>query len=341
MVEEAISFWTEIQRFEDLLTADPASLCFAPLSELYRKLGLLDDAISVAKKGCDLHPDYPGGFFALGTACLDKGLKDEARLALERVVSLNPDNVRAQRFLGQLYVEAGDNALAERALAQVLQQNPDDAESALLLRSIAPETGAESDEELLEEAEIIEELTELVEEPQEFEAVPGEPPPYPGPESEVSGFPYGSEFPEDPELSVAPGVSETSEVPVVAAPEVLEVPEVLPAPEASRVQEAALQRDPLTTATLAELYVSQGFLDKAIAIYQELLAADPGNHSNRLRCTELKTALERQKAIPPGSAPASPFQAGELPGESAPPGGAAEAELSRWLENIRRRRDGV
>jgi len=389
MVEEAISFWSEIQRFENMLIADPRSLSFAPLSELYRKLGLLDDAISVAKKGCDLHPDYPGGFFALGAACLDKGLKEDARPALERVVQLNPEHVRALKLLGQLYVEIGENLLAKKMLQQVLEQNPEDTESSLLLHSLTmvdevalPEVALEEeaaeaeeiadDEEILEELEVIEELDEILEDE------PLEP-------------------------------LELSEASAAEAAEPFGFSDDLAAFEPAAAPESSLNppRDPHTTATLAELYVSQGFLDKGIAIYQELLATAPENQGYRLRHAELKVALERQQeeaagapaavsefaspaeetlevdeelpaweevAAPvksvgdlAGSAPAAAQEPAGLAGEFAPldeevatpsqpelapqgaapaaaeavPAGAAEAELSRWLENIRRRKDGV
>lgn len=382
MVEEAISFWSEIQRFENMLIADPRSLSFAPLSELYRKLGLLDDAISVAKKGCDLHPDYPGGFFALGSACLDKGLQEDARPALERVVQLNPEHVRALKLLGQLYVEIGENLLAKKMLQQVLEQNPEDAESSLLLHSLTmadevelPKVALEEepacldeiagdDEEILEELEVIEELDEILDdeplEPLELsEASAAEP-------AELFGF---SDNLAAFEPAAAPGSTQIS------------------------------PRDPHTTATLAELYVSQGFLDKGVAIYQELLAAAPDNEGYRLRHAELTEAFERQQEEAAGApaavlefaspeedtleieelpaweevgdlaelAPAaaqepaglarefaplaeeiaSTPQPSELAPQSAPAAaeavsaGSAEAELSRWLENIRRRKDGV
>jgi tetratricopeptide (TPR) repeat protein len=403
MVEEAISFWTEIQRYEDMLAADPQSYCFAPLSELYRKLGLLDDAIYVAKKGCDLHPDYPGAFFALGAAYVDKGLKQEARAALERTLVLNPDNFRAQKLLGQLYVEVGEIAQARKALEQVLRQNPDDTESALLLHSIASSTaGAPSDreivedeaifedeevvedeeifedEEILEEAEVIEDLTELFEEQAEPEhqvEVKVEKPEWPespmAPETpetpETSGAPESTESTLFPEFLDAPEVPEFTEAPEVPffadfldTPETPEFTSFLDTPEAPEftgfletpvVPEPAAQhlsRDPLTTATLAELYVSQGFLDKAIAIYQELLSADPGHHAYLLRSAELKAERQRQKDAELGPAPATltkppaaQVAKAQQAQEEAAVHGSTEAELSRWLENIRRRRDGI
>jgi tetratricopeptide (TPR) repeat protein len=356
MVEEALSFWTDIQRYEDMLAADPQSLSFAPLSELYRKLGLLDDALSVAQKGCALHPEYAAGLFALAAACHAKGLKVEARSALERVVQIAPDHAAAQKLLGQLYVEAGDNEKAQRALGQVLQQNPEDAEVALLLRSIAtapaPATEAvTSDEEYLEEAEVIEDLTELFDEPESGAAEI----------LEASEVPEVSKVPEVPEvLEVLEVLNDWSIEEVDEFDDLDEVDEAreVMAPAAPAAREEDFQhpsRDPLTTATLAELYVSQGFLDKAIAIYQELLAADPGNHSYLFRRNELLAVRERQKEVQCSPAPVPPLAAAVPVAASADAAsaaasagavaadqtGAADAELYRWLENIRRRRDGL
>jgi tetratricopeptide (TPR) repeat protein len=273
---------------------------------------------------------------------LDKGLKDQARVALERAVLLSPENLHAQRLLGQLYVEVGENRLAQKALGQVLQHNPEDSEIALLLRSIAVAPGsAASGEECLdlEEADVIEELTEVLEEPYETvtesavaESVTAPPAASFVPENfEITDFPEFSEFAEFTEV---PEVSEVPEVP--------EVPEIFEVVETTEVQGAPEPaRNPLTTATLAELYVSQGFLDRAIAIYLELLVADPANHAFRLRCTELKAVQERQKEAAFTPAPEAGNGSPVSPEKSSAPQRTVDAELSRWLENIRRRRDGV
>lgn len=392
MVEDALSFWTEIQRYEDMLAADAKSLCFAPLSELYRKLGLLDDAIMVAEKGCAAHPDLPAGFLALGTACYAKGLAGQARSALERAVALQPNHLQALKLLGQIYVEQNEVVLARKVLEQALQQDPDDLESSLLLNSVATTPSHEEPEEVLEDLEIIEELEEVVEEMVE-EGV-------------------------EPALSQAPAAAAPLADDDIWAIEDLEEVEVEP----SSPRSEAATPDPLTTATLAELYVSQGFIEKALGIYRELITAHPSNSQYRLRCAELQEMLELQqmpaepagaaKGLAAATAPSVaelqeetdeletgwdvPVETGEpvepegmpeaerssklvipaaleMPAElefpataeaafaidspavmeepalealetkSAPSAGAGEVEvvLQRWLENIRRRKDGV
>lgn len=386
MVEDALSFWTEIQRYEDMLATDAKNLCFAPLSELYRKLGLLDDAIMVAEKGCAAHPDLPAGFLALGAACYAKGLAGQARSALERAVALQPNHLEALKLLGQLYVEQNEVVLARKVLEQVLKQDPDDMESSLLLNSVAVTPSQEEHEEVLEDLEIIEELEEVVEE--DFTA-----PLRPAVE---------------PARPQAPAAAAPLEDDDIWAIEDLEEVEVEPLPQ--QRSEAATP-DPLTTATLAELYVSQGFIEKALGIYRELITAHPSNSQYRLRYAELQEMLElQQMPVEPAGAAKGPAAAAELLEEtddleadwdvpvepevmpaaeptyeqvipaaletpaklefpataeaafaiespavmeepalevletrSAPAGGAGEveAELQCWLENIRRRKDGV
>lgn len=345
MVEDALSFWTEIQRYEDMLAADSKSLCFAPLSDLYRKLGLLDDAISTAQKGCAAHPEYALGFVALGNALYAKGQAAEARQALEKATALNPDHIQAMKVLSQIYAELGEISLARQVLGQLLKRDPDDLESNMLMSSLASAPAsapaAAPEEELLEEVEIIEELEEVIEEPA----------------PEAAAAPKSAQ-PASAAVPVAPP-AHVDELEDIWAIEDLEEPGLAQSPTTELPQKPSAAPDPLTTATLAELYVSQGFLEKAIGIYRELLTAHPSNRQYRLRCEELVEIMEappvmevpisveettvaaafagmespaEQEAAPLEQAPAS---------EAAASGEDLESALQRWLENIRRRRDGV
>lgn len=351
MEQEGPSFWADIKKFEDTLEKDPNSYCFAPLSELYRKVGMVDDAISIATRGCELHPEYVGGYMALGRAFFEKGMNAECRQALEKVIRVTPDNLLAQKILGQIYIDAGDVAAAEESLKTILAQNPDDTESRILLNSLSRIAGAreqpaaeteekhtseieitgiekacnefltgEDDEEIvdLSELEIVEELTEETE--------------------QVEELPYSSE---------------SDQI----------VPDIFSGGETER-------KDPLLTVTLAELYVSQGFLERAKAIYSELLEADPDNAELKNRIVMLGEVLPQGQANadeslskPDYSDPVAEAEMGasiaadsllmesggissvdeHLSSRDRYPGGNEQHiihTMEIWLENIRRRRDG-
>jgi type II secretory pathway component HofQ len=69
-----------------------------------------------------------------------------------------------------------------------------------------------------------------------------------------------------------------------------------PPPPPPRTEAApAAEADELTSSTLAELYFNQGFTDKAIEVYRQLLQREPGNERGRTRLAELE-ALERRLA---------------------------------------------
>jgi tetratricopeptide (TPR) repeat protein len=85
--------------------------------------------------------------------------------------------------------------------------------------------------------------------------------------------------------------------PVLAVPEPVKEPEpVLPTaeipiqPSVPESEQASDQADDFTTDTLAELYIAQGFYEKAISIYERMLADKPDSKG-------LKDKLERVRAM--------------------------------------------
>jgi tetratricopeptide (TPR) repeat protein len=70
----------------------------------------------------------------------------------------------------------------------------------------------------------------------------------------------------------------------------------------------------LLSPTLAELYLNQGFPDKAIEVYRRLLEREPGNERARTRLGELERA--------PAAATPAPVEA---PPPAAAPRGEADA----------------
>ena len=305
MAQEVHSFWTDIKKYEDILLNDPKSLCFAQLSELYRKSGLLDDAVDVAKRGIEAHPDYVGGHLSLGRAYFDKGQKADSRDVLERVVRLTPENYIAQKLLSQIYLEQNNVELAEKTLQTVLALNPDDVECRLSLEALSRSSVSMAvspswceDEEDLEDAEIVED---------DLPALEG----------------WGGEPPSAPD------------------------------DEDTGSDAAGPIRDPLTTATLAEIYLAQGFHDQALKIYRELSVAAPGNDEVLRRIAEIELKKAESLSPPAGPETAAPSTCAEPPvvlTEATSPShpftetgleshqDRVVATLEQWLESIERRR---
>ena len=136
----------------------------------------------------------------------------------------------------------------------------------------------------------------------------------------------------------------------------IEEEEFLRDPHTDRTQpidneEENQEADELTSETLAELYLNQGFIDKAIKVYQRLLLDDPENKRISLKLQEL------------GFIPAAPVEAEPLyekeevlvpepvPEERVESFGASDLSrraegrkrkintLENWLTTIRRERD--
>lgn len=242
-MQDSDSFWTDIKKLEEQLAKSPDSFCFARLSDVYLKVGLVEDALHVARQGVMKHPGYLSGQRALSLACHAKGLNNEALAALKLVTEALPEDVPSQKLLGRLYTEAGNQDAACQAFRTALEFAPDDVECRIeiefLERSARVTEFAfepDEDEEIIEDLEIVEEFDVLEENQPE------------------SGF----------QFQVTPSESDT-----VAAP----------------------HHDPLSTGTLAELYVSQGFIHKALEIYRAILADNPEDLATAERVAELE-ALE-------------------------------------------------
>lgn len=116
-------------------------------------------------------------------------------------------------------------------------------------------------------------------------------------------------------------------------------------PESSPSESSPSPAD-LDTATLAALYVRQGLFDRAVSVYERMLARDPGN-------TRLAVALEETRRLAreatrprPGGTPQAPPPPSAPPAPAASParvavaGGAAPASASDGI-SIREQLRGI
>ncbi|MFQ5877870.1 MAG: tetratricopeptide repeat protein [Acidobacteriota bacterium] len=323
-----------IASLKEKMARDPFSRAFLQLAEEYRKAGEFEEAVRVCKEGLARHPGYHTARIALGRTYLEAGELENARASLAEVVELAPENHLAGKLLAEVQRRLGDAAGAIATYRAILQHYPGDREVRMLLEDLL-QAGGPGDA-----------------------AGPGgaEPDLDYRPEDLGGPAPPGARLPER-------GAAEPA----------LEPPPAPPAPAAGVAPLAAAERpspaereglpgavdedepDALQTNTLAELYLRQGLVDRAIEVYRSMLRVDPGNGRARRRLEELSS----RRVVAPGapSTAADAPRAGRPPDAGvgrpdspagppwprtagrAGPGPAKVERLERWLDAVLRRSD--
>jgi tetratricopeptide (TPR) repeat protein len=303
--------------------ADKKSRLFLTLAEEYRRLDMVDAALSVLREGLKHHAAFAPAHVVLARCLVAKGQLSLAQAELEPIVKRSPDNLMAGKLLAQVLQDRGEATRALqvlRTLAPFAATDPEVGERMAALESrvqparaapVAPAAEAALPVEA-ETHETGEFLTGDFESPGgtsaalrsaappklpsglpfDFGGGPGSPGPVAQPiESppSASGLELESEAGLDIEMATPLDVDlfGGDDLPPPPRPEPLDANLLAPRGEAAPAQ------DEFTSMTLAELYESQGALAQAAAIYERLLAARPED-------AELRRAVARCRAAPSG-----------------------------------------
>lgn len=122
---------SELERYLRIFQENPDSRVFAPLADLYRRLGRLREAEEIVKEGMERHPYYAGGRVAYAHILLDSGRLDLALQESSQVVTYYPDNLLARKILIRVLGGMGHLDRAERefsalkALAPQIASDPE------------------------------------------------------------------------------------------------------------------------------------------------------------------------------------------------------------------------
>jgi tetratricopeptide (TPR) repeat protein len=207
------------------------------------------------------------------------GRYDEAIHVAREGLRLNPHYVSGKMALARALYENGDVDPARELLDAILLTAPDNLLANRILAAIClaqeDRTGAEGALRKLLEVDPTDARSKKLLD--SISAAPPSPPP----------------APEPPAAAAEPGPPPEPE-PVV--PEPPAVPE--PEPEAAR--------EPVPTATLAELYLAQGHLEEALRVYRELAVSHPANPLFREKILEVEGRMvaRRKPASKPAAVPA-------------------------------------
>lgn len=109
---------------------------FAPLANEHRKLGELEQAITLCRTHLPQQPHHVSGHIVLGQALFDAGDVSDARGTFEQALDLDPENLIALRFLGDIARSQGEYLTARQWYERVLEADPRNDEIAKLIREM-------------------------------------------------------------------------------------------------------------------------------------------------------------------------------------------------------------
>lgn len=251
---------------------NPQSQVFAPLAESYRKLGLIDQALDILRRGMRLHPNYPLAHLCLANCYFDLEKYDLCYKTLQPLVSKNLENLSLQKLFATACLK---QARFEEALATykyVLFLNP-------------------KDQKIQEQVKLLETQLEggVPEKVQETSS----------PEKEVETVSLSDAFLEEDSRGLAGWVrKDFSQGNPEAEVEKTEEAEgwtfsegSFPLPEKTKEKEREKSQDPVVTHTLVDLYCAQGYHEKGLEILQKILLLNPDDRKTQERLNQLQKMI--------------------------------------------------
>jgi tetratricopeptide (TPR) repeat protein len=139
-----------IERYQKLFEKDPKSKVFAPLGEAYRKMGLIQEAISILENGVKLHPHFASGRVAYAKVLVEQKEYSKASEQLLAATDLSPENLLAQKLLAECFVHLKKPKEALRAFKMVMFLNPNDAHAQMHIKKLESLTADEYEDDIFE-----------------------------------------------------------------------------------------------------------------------------------------------------------------------------------------------
>lgn len=139
-----------VERYQLLLQKDPKSQVFAPLTEAYRKMGLLEEAFRIAVRGVQFNPTFGGGRIALAKVFLDRKNLQAATDELEKAIEYSADNILAHSLLADCYLKLKRPKDALRSFKMVLFLAPTNEKASKAVRKLESLTADEYEDDLFE-----------------------------------------------------------------------------------------------------------------------------------------------------------------------------------------------
>lgn len=130
------SLLSKIANYTEILTKDPHSTVFVPLAEAFRQMGLLEDALEVAKKGVENVPRFCPGLVMLGRIQFEMNAVEEALASLQAAYDMDSQSLSALKGLARVLVHKGETGRARELLQKAVTLAPEDAGAGRMLATL-------------------------------------------------------------------------------------------------------------------------------------------------------------------------------------------------------------
>jgi len=251
-----------IEKYEDQLAKDPRSRVFAPLSEIYRKMGSVDRALNVLKDGIRYNPDYVLGFLGLAACYRDLNQHQLNYVMLKPLLHANRDNIRLLKYFAESCEKTNNLDEALETYKFILFLNSKDIEVAEKVKMLE-ETPALNNTIRPQSAEFQEEV--------------------------ITSSQAGPSIDDWILLDIGESQKATVEPQkTVTAPEKIDVAQKGPQVE---------QVTPVITHTLVDLYLNQGHLEKALEILNKILLLNPHDEKTLSKKNDVESLLASTSGV--------------------------------------------
>ena len=264
---------------------NPKSRVFAPLAEVYRKLGMKEKAFDILKRGIKNHPAYPMGYLGLAFYYNDVGNNELAYSTLRPFVEGNRDNIRLQKLFGCVCQELGYFVEALETFKFLLFINPKDKGIADKVKELEKDGSQQVISEKGGGEEIPVDDLSLFNDHNSSEWV----------QKDLTR-PLEKNNKETEKLEEKT-ISRSKD-------DYIPFDEETPTVEDLRsdVEDKELA-GPVVTLTLVDLYCSQGYFNKAREVLDKIKALNPRDESVIKKYTELDILESKEEKVPPSVSP--------------------------------------
>ena len=296
-----------LSKYSKLYEKNPGSRVFAPLAESYRKLGMVEEALSILKEGLKRHPTYVMGYTVLANCHYDLHNYELAYNTIRPFVSDNLENISLQKLFANICVNLGYLEEALQTFKYLLLINPKDdfvseqvklLEDDLLIKDTPPappKTSApnftDSDDEWVQV---------------DFNKAPEAPK-----EDDLDS--WNMESPKKSKVSTEDQSSgnRSSENPLSSFREAIKKNDLnieehsldddyyyeeYDDESAAKIEQEEAAQEPIITHTLVDLYIRQGHMDKAAKLLESILELHPDDAPTAEKLAQIKGARPLEEA---------------------------------------------